>query len=172
MDRAAERKEIVMAFAEGTTVSAVKSKMEIEELILKRAGRDSEFSSGQAAGIAAIQFCTKNRRVRFTLPLPTEDEAKKLKRRGYNLTPAQRAEWIDGETRRRWRCLLLTIKAKFEVVDTGIETFDEAFLANIVSAGGQTIYERITMMGAEGKLLLGAVEESNVVELATQARRS
>ena len=158
-----------MAFAEGTTVSAAKSKMEIEELVMKRAGRDAEFSSGQGAGVAAIQFRTQNRRVRFTIPRPTEAAAaKKAKRKNSWQAPIKEriAEWIDGETRRRWRCLLLAIKSKFEVVDTGIETFDEAFLANIVSAGGQTVYEKIQTMAMNGQRMLGAVdEESNVVSI-------
>lgn len=162
-----------MAFAEGTTVSPAKSRMEIEELVMKRAGRDAEFSSGQAAGVAAIQFVAHNRRVRFTLPLPAREEAAKKAKRKHSWQPPSKErieQWLEGETRRRWRCLLLTIKAKFEVVETGIESFDEAFLANIVSAGGQTVYEQITLMANAGQKLLGAVDEPNVVDI-TEARR-
>jgi len=35
---------------------------------------------------------------------------------------------VDAEERRRWRCLLLVIKAKLESVADAVETFDEAFL--------------------------------------------
>ena len=69
--------------------------------------------------------------------------------------------------------LLLAIKSKFEVVDTGIETFDEAFLANIVSAGGQTVYEKIQTMAMNGQRMLGAVdEESNVVSIEAAKKGS
>jgi hypothetical protein len=158
-----------MGYAEGTTVSSAKSRMEIEELVIKRVGRDAEFSSGQAAGMAAIQFVAHNRRVRFTLPLPSQEEATKRAKRKNSWHPPSRErieEWLEGETRRRWRCLLLTIKAKFEVVDTGIESFDEAFLANIVSAGGQTVYEKITAMAHAGQKMLAAVDEPNVVDIS------
>jgi hypothetical protein len=46
----------------------------------------------------------------------------------------------EAEKRRRWRCLLLSIKAKLETVANGILTFDEEFLANIVVPGtGETV---------------------------------
>jgi hypothetical protein len=157
-----------MGYAEGTTVSPAKSRMEIEELVMKRAGRDAEFSFGQAAGMAAIQFVANNRRVRFSLPMPTGEEAAKGAKRKNSWQPPSKekiAEWLDAETRRRWRCLLLTIKAKFEVVETGIESFDEAFLANIVSAGGQTVYERILAATIDGQKLLAPVDDAKVVDI-------
>ena len=43
------------------------------------------------------------------------------------------------EVRRRWRALLLVIKAKLESVESGIETFEEAFASQIVLANGQTV---------------------------------
>jgi hypothetical protein len=150
-----------MGYAEGTKVSAAKSRAEIEEYVLKRVGRDAEFSFGQAAGMAAIQFVAYKRRVRFTIPMPTEAEAVVEAKRKNGVKPATAAkmyEWLDAETRRRWRCLLLVIKAKFEVVETGIETFDQAFLANIECAGGQTIYEKIQKMAVDGHKLLAAIE--------------
>jgi hypothetical protein len=157
-----------MSFAEGTTVAPEKSRMEIEMLVRKVAGRDAEFSFGQCAGQAAIQFAAKGRRVRFTLPLPTVEQAKTKAKRKNSWGPpttAQMDAWLEGETRRRWRCLLLAIKAKFEVVETGIETFDEAFLANIVCAGGQTIYETIKAAAVDGQRLLAAPEPGNVVAI-------
>ncbi len=95
-----------MAFAEGTTVSSEKSRLEIEALVCRYAGRDAEFSSGRIAGQAAVMFVAKGRRVRFTIPMPTNEEAAKAaKRKGSwrDATGAQKATWIEQETRRRWR---------------------------------------------------------------------
>ncbi len=44
----------------------------------------------------------------------------------------------------RGRALLLVIKAKLESVESGIETLEQAFLAHVVMANGQTVYERIS----------------------------
>ena len=45
------------------------------------------------------------------------------------------------------------MKAKLEVVETGIETFEQAFLANIVTADNMTVYERLTMEDSGVKML-------------------
>jgi hypothetical protein len=46
----------------------------------------------------------------------------------------------ECEERRRWRCLLLNVKAKFEAVENQIVTFEEEFLAHIVVPGtGETV---------------------------------
>jgi hypothetical protein len=47
------------------------------------------------------------------------------------------------EERRRWRALHLAIKAKLEIAKEEIETFDEVFLANIVTYDGQTVGEQL-----------------------------
>ena len=66
-----------MAFAEGTTVSSEKSRLEIEALVCKYVGRDAEFSSGRMAGMAGVIFVANGRRVRFKMPMPTDEEATK-----------------------------------------------------------------------------------------------
>ena len=45
--------------------------------------------------------------------------------------------------RQRARALLLVIKAKLESIDSGVETFEQAFLANIVMSDGATVYDRV-----------------------------
>lgn len=55
-----------------------------------------------------------------------------------------RVSW-DGERsqRQRARALMLVIKAKLESVESQVETFEEAFLANVVMSNGATVYERV-----------------------------
>ena len=65
----------------------------------------------------------------------------------------------EQEVRRRWRALVLCVKAKLEVVESGISTFEQEFLAHIVVAGGKTIGQemvpRLGDVAAGGPLLLG-----------------
>ena len=148
-----------MSFAKGTVVPVERTRAEIEKTIMNY-GAD-EFSSGFMNGQAAIQFRVRERRVRFVLDLPNQDWARKQvmsqkRPRWYNASsiPATiLAPLVDAEHRLRWRCLLLAIKAKLEIVDSGIATFDEEFLAHIVIDDGQdqrTVYERVVALTAGG----------------------
>jgi hypothetical protein len=114
-------------YAEGTTVPAENSRAEIEK-ILVRFGAD-QFGYGTKDGAAVIVFRAQSRHVRFMLPLPTAKDR-------FN-TPDQR----EKEVRRRWRSLVMCIKAKLESVATGIETFEESFMAHVVLPNGMTIAE-------------------------------
>jgi hypothetical protein len=109
-------------------------------------------------------FVARGRRVKFLVPLPTMEEAEAGARRknaasGSVVPDSQKEKWIEQESRRRWRSLLLSIKAKLEAVETGIASFDEEFLSRIVASDGMTIYEKIQMLAAEGKRLLPVLEE-------------
>jgi hypothetical protein len=148
-------------YAEGTTVSVLNSRIEIEKIILKYAGQNAEFSYAQYEGTAAIMFAAHNRRVRFVLPLPTMDEAKKGamgKRDYYEIKDIERRKaWVERESMRRWRCLVLAIKAKLEAVESEIFSFEEEFLAHIVNEAGVTVYQAIKN-AADGSRLLPPVQ--------------
>jgi len=155
-----------VAFAEGTSVPVGRTRGEIETLVEKYGA--TRFASGWMDDLkAAISFVAHGRLVRFVLPLPTKEQVvatlKKTNQRYRWSTPP--ASVVDNalaaEQRRRWRCLLLAMKAKLEVVETGIETFEQAFLANIVTSENMTVYERLTMEGSGVKLLSAAGEEAS-----------
>lgn len=149
-----------MSFAEHTTVPVEKTRAEIEKLVTKYGA--VEFSSGWNGKVASIQFMAEGRRVRFTVVLPDPEWAKdKLmnapRSRYYDrkLIPAAAlVPLVDGEHRRRWRCLLLAIKAKLEIVQSEIATFDEEFLSHVVMDDGKTIFERIQFMADNGQPML------------------
>lgn len=149
-----------MAFAEGTVVPVAKTRGEVEALVQKYGA--TRFASGWVDDTkAAISFVASGRLVRFVLALPTDDDAKKKtpRRRGWRSpTEAQWRKWKDAETRRRWRCLLLAIKAKLEVVESGIHSFEQEFLAHIVTSDNITVYEAIRLQSS-GVKLLGPAEE-------------
>lgn len=71
-------------------------------------------------------FEMKDRRLRFDLPLETS-----------------RVKNWEQINRGRWRLLLLCIKAKLESVASGVETFEESFLAHVVMPDGKTVHDHV-----------------------------
>lgn len=125
-----------MTYANKTGVSPEKTMAEIQTT-LKRY-KAASFAFGSNAEKIVVSFEAHERRVRFTVPLP--------KRADFRPTSRDRAgnaaeKRYDQAVRSRWRALLLTIKAKLESVESGIETFEEAFMSQLVLPTGQTMAE-------------------------------
>jgi hypothetical protein len=138
-----------MAYASTTTVPVEKTRAEIEQLLVKHRATHFMSAWGEEDGKrrAVIAFEMHDRRLMFHLPLPDPNERAftHAKMRGYakRRTDAAAARAWEQACRSRWRGLLLTIKAKLESVEAGIETFEEAFLAQVVVSDGT----RQTTMG-------------------------
>lgn len=116
-----------MTYANETKVPVQQTRQEIER-VLNRYGATG-FAYGSQPGRAMIMFETMDRRIRFVLPL---------------VPPATLNEKQASQFERsRWRGLLLSIKAKLEAVESGIETFDEAFLSHVVMPNGKTMAEHL-----------------------------
>jgi hypothetical protein len=148
-----------MPYAQGTEVPVSKTQIEISNL-LTRAGA-KEFAVALAAGKGAVQFVLNDRRVRFTvLAASPEDPVMRkqaLAPRTYGTPSPERLRLVvEREDRRRWRVLLLAIKAKLEIVASGISSFDEEFLAHVVVNSGQTLYEWILTSAENRQRLLPA----------------
>lgn len=128
-------------YAEGTTVPVERSRAEIEALVARYGAR--KFASGfdEDARLAVVQFELNDRRVLFRLHLPDPtSRAFTHDGRGRQRTAAQQENAYQAECRRLWRSLVLVLKAKLEAVESGVEAFEEAFLAQLVipGAGGRT----------------------------------
>lgn len=152
-------------YAEKTDVPIDRSRREIEQ-ILERYGA-TQFFYGTEATRAVIGFSAHSRTVRFVLPLPELKDFKEFLQKGHyyktTRTAEQQKKAYEQALRTRWRCLTLAIKAKLEVVESGIATFEEEFLNNILTYSGQTVGEairpKLQESYASGKnipLLLGA----------------
>lgn len=113
-------------YAHGTDVSVSNSKTEIEK-ILKRFGAD-QFMIGWNEGKAIIMFRAHGRHIKMLLPLPIKKNHRSVAS-------------FEAEERRVWRSMTLCIKAKVESVATGIETFEESFMAHVVLPNGETLAE-------------------------------
>lgn len=131
-----------MAYAEGTQVSPEKSQLEIVQT-LKRYGADG-FMYGEDNGAGMVAFRAHGRQVRFLVPLNISRETYRVDGRGYARSATSIDKAVEAEHRRRWRALALAIKAKLEVVETGISTFEEEFLAHIVLPDGSTVGEFVS----------------------------
>ncbi len=151
-----------MAYAQDTSVPVERSKAEIERILTNYGA--SQFVSGwdDRANKAMVQFEMKDRRVRIMVEIPPVESFRRYIR---NTRGGERQfERSDGqarieqmkEMRRRWRSMLLVIKAKLEAVASGISTFEEEFMPYIVTASGRTIGElvlpRLDHVASSGKL--------------------
>lgn len=132
-----------MAYAEDTKVPVTQSLGEINRM-LKKAGAD-RIGQAEEPGRLAIQCFLNERLLRFAVELPTEGTI--TMPRGGRLTIK---EQIAKRSRQRARALLLVIKAKLESWESGVETFEEAFLANVVMPDGKTVAEHALPAIAHG----------------------
>jgi hypothetical protein len=153
------------SYAEGTEVSVEKSKSEIEA-ILQKAGCE-EFASGSRPTQAMIQFKLRSRVIRFLLPLPDKNDKKFTLCGRYNSvrrSPEQAYKVWEQACREKWRALFLSIKAKLYSIETGIEQFDSAFMAQIVMPNGKTMEELAVPMIAQA-YERGSMPDMNVLAL-------
>lgn len=123
-------------YAKNTSVPADRSRGEIER-ILTRYGADA-FSYGWEGHRAIVAFRCHGRMVKFTIPMPTVEEHMRTET-GRQRTRSSAEQAREQASRQRWRALALVVKAKLEAVESGIETFDEAFLAHILLPNGETV---------------------------------
>lgn len=126
-------------FAEGTEVPVERTRNEIERT-LKRYGATG-FAYGWEGAKATILFRMKERMLRFVILVPAIDDPEvRLTPTGRTRTAgAARSSCRRNIERQRWRALLLIVKAKLEAIESGIVTFEEEFLAQILLADGQTM---------------------------------
>jgi len=139
-------------YAAATQVGADRSRAEIERLLL-RFGAD-KFSYAYESGRAAIVFALRGVVVLMRVPLPDRDDP------AYTTTETGRKRKGDAgfkaweqETRRRWRALALSIKAKLIAVEDGVATFEQEFLAYLVVGRGVTVGDRLLPYVADAKSL-------------------
>lgn len=147
-----------MSYATGTVVPVERTKAEIERML--KAYGCSSFQSGwdTATQSAHVMFRHGETGVMLGIEMPKADEFS-FTERGRKRTKESATEAWHAEVRRRWRALLLIIKAKMEAVECGITTLEKEFLADIVMPNGQTIGATLLPRLAElqaGRLALPA----------------
>jgi len=123
-------------FARETRVPVIQTQSEIQRMLDRAKAKQYSTGVDYDLRMARVQFRLHDRVVRFTLALPDPGKHRSTER------------YAKAE-RQRWRALLLVIKAKLESVESQIETFEEAFLANIVMPNDQTVAQIVLTQVAE-----------------------
>jgi len=128
-----------MRYAADTSVSVEKSRAEIERILGRYGAR--RFAYAAEPERAQVVFEAEGRRVRFLVPLPLRDDRDftHTPGRGHKRHPDDAYRAWEQACRQRWRALALAIKAKLEVVQSGISTFEHEFLAHIVLPNGDSV---------------------------------
>lgn len=131
-----------MAYASTTSVSVSKTKGEIDGLLRKH--KAAGFGVFEERTRAMLVFEMSERRIVFHLPLPDQlDKEFVMTARGKaRSADAALAAW-EQACRSRWRALFLCIKAKLESIESGIESFEDAFLAQIQMPDGHSVSEHV-----------------------------
>jgi hypothetical protein len=141
-------------YGERTSVPIERSQAELKKLVLGQGA--TTYLSFEDAGRWCVQFFLDGRLIRLVVPKPNPNDEKVLiVQLGKWRTPAQQAVKLDQLGRQCWRALLLIVKAKFEVMSSGISTLEQEFLAHLVLPGGQCIGEwaapQLAQMYANGQ---------------------
>lgn len=128
-------------YAETTDVPVERTMEEIRA-VLKRYQAKS-FIAGEIDNRVVVMFEAHERRIRFACPLPNLSDPEFQASVGNQF--AKKGEPLQAKyeqaIRQRHRALMLAIKAKLESVESGIETFEEAFMAQIVLPDNRTMSE-------------------------------
>jgi hypothetical protein len=124
-----------VTYAKQTAVPVERSKREIEQMLYKHGARN--FLTGTFQGRAVVAFELNTWRVQFEVALPAEETFQTVVRRGRKVkaTELQAQTAREQAEKERWRALALAIKARLISIETGIETWQEAFLAHVVVPG-------------------------------------
>lgn len=131
-------------YASQTTVSADRSRAEIEKLITKYGGTGFMYGWDSESSLSAVlMFRLSERHLRFILPMQDRENfrftsVRETERRENDIEKLWQQSQKSG-----WRALLLVIKAKLEAVDSGIQTFDQEFLSNIVMPDNKTVGDHV-----------------------------
>ncbi len=126
-------------YAEGTDVTPVRSRVEIERLLEQHGA--TGFAFGTEADRAMIAFRMKNRHIRMSLIYPPLSDFKRSAGGRVWYTADQQQKARDAEIRRLWRELVLLLKAKLVAIQSKITSFEKEFMADTLLPDGSIVFE-------------------------------
>ena len=137
-------------YAKNTKVPVSRSKTELEA-IFQRWGVDG-FMIAWEGNINIIAFKHKGLQARVPVPQPQKERF-----------PSNAA--YEQAIRQRWRAMILFVKSTLEAVDSGIASFEQAFLPHLVLPDGSTVTDSL-MPG-----IYGALEAGQMPPMLPEGRR-
>lgn len=121
-----------MTYAKTTKVPIERTVGEIQRVLNKAGATGFAYATQENKAFIAFSFSSRSVKIKIKLPHPPSANANQASIKTY-----------EQAKRSIWRSLLLVVKAKVESIESGIETFDEAFLPHILLDHGQTVGEKI-----------------------------
>jgi hypothetical protein len=129
-------------YAAGTTVAVSKTKADIEHE-LTRFGATA-FAYMTEGPMAALLFKKDGRQIRISLALPDPTERRFTHSDTWRLRSDSAARNLyEQACRERWRGLYMIVKAKLVAIELGVESFESAFLAQMLLPNHSTVGEWI-----------------------------
>jgi len=113
-------------YANKTSVSVSKTKMQIEKLLVDWGIK--EFFFGRSLRGDGIGFKYESKTYKLNVPNPKKD---------YNTTKTKYEQML----RQRWRVLYMSLKMELEKIDDGCVSFEDQFLAMMCLPDGSTVGE-------------------------------
>ncbi len=153
-------------FAAHTSVAVDRTKSELERLLVRHGAGQYGTAHDDVNGFALVYFALGGRHIRLQVPIPRLDALADPKlgawenKRKNKAVPgasrhrgshwdrwseAKREQWVrehwEQACRTRWRCMLLIVKAKLELIGMQLSTVDREFLADITLPDGRSVGE-------------------------------
>lgn len=128
------------SYAQGTEVSIIRSIGELDKLVTKHGATGFAYGRDDGTATTRVMFRIADRMVRFEVEKPGVQDFRRTPT-GLARSLDAATKLADAEEKRRWRSLVLVVKALLVGVADGVITLGDAFLPYTVLPGGQTVGE-------------------------------
>jgi hypothetical protein len=128
------------SYAQGTDVSIIRSIGELDKLVTKHGATGFAYGRDDGSNRTRVMFRIADRMVRFEIEKPDVGEFRRTPT-GLVRSLDAATKLADAEEKRRWRSLVLVVKALLVGVADGVINLSDAFLPYTVLPGGQTVGE-------------------------------
>jgi len=122
-------------YAAGTDVSVEKSKAEADRIVRAHGASKVGVMTDGNGGVVLFELDGQAYKFEVANPDP-RDRAIRENKAGYVLPQGQITARYEAELRRRWRVLIIALKVKFEIVESGAATIEREFLPYAMLPGG------------------------------------
>ncbi len=114
-------------FATGTKVPVAKTATELDRLLAKHGATQRATFQDDENHTGSVQFRLADYVVRITMS---------------SAPVGKKPQDVEQAARETWRRLLLLVKAKLEIVASGMSTVEREFLADVLLPQGDTVHDR------------------------------
>lgn len=144
-------------YAADTTVSAERTQIEIQSLLLKHGASARAVGVDDATSRAFVMFSLGGRQIRVEVLLhPTGGAPTSTPRRWRRWSEQERRHWQASQREQRarstWRGLLLLLRAKLEAIEGGYSSVEREFLADVMLPGGRSVGQLVSAAVAKAYL--------------------